>query len=183
MRSSFGFLTFLGVLFVFGGVAHAAEVRGTLAQPAVVWINDGSTAPTRIFDMHNRDRQFVPGLLVVRAGQSVRFPNDDSFYHSIYSVSPSNPFDIGYYGTGPGKVIAFDKAGLVEVRCHIHFAMHGVIIVTEGPSTDGPVKSFDLTDVAPGTHSLFVRAENGDVKIKTVTVPNAASKIDLGLVN
>lgn len=183
MRLSSTFLALLCAFAACAGAAGAAEVRGTLAAPAAVWINDGSTAQPRIFDMHNRDRQFVPGLLMVRAGQSVRFPNDDSFYHSIYSVSAANPFDIGYYGTGPGKVIAFDKPGLVEVRCHIHFSMHGVIVVTEGPSTGGPVKSFDLTDVLPGTHPLFVRTENGEVKVKTVTIPNAASKIDLGQVN
>ena len=183
MRVSLGLFLVCVLGLGLGGVASAAEVRGTVSTPSVVWINDGSAPPARTLDMHNRDRQFVPGLIVVRTGQAVRFPNDDAFYHSIYSDSLSNPFDIGYYGTGPGKVIAFDKPGVVEVRCHIHFSMHGVIIVTEGPYTDGPVKSFDLQNVAPGTHTLFMRTEKGDVKSKTVTVPSAASKIDLGQVS
>lgn len=163
--------------------AAAAEVRGSVSGPSVVWINDGSNAPATTFDMRNRDRQFVPGMLVIRAGQSVRFPNDDPIYHSIYSPSVANPFDIGYYGNGPGKTIAFDKPGLVEVRCHIHFSMQGVIIVTDGPSSGGLVKNFILTNVLPGTHTLYIRTERGDLKTKTVTVPNASSKVDLGSVS
>ena len=182
MRVFLGLSFLAAMTLALAGGASAADVRGTVAVPSVVWINDGSQAPARTLDMHNRDRQFVPGLIVVRTGQAVRFPNDDAFYHSIYSDSPSNPFDIGYYGTGPGKVIAFDHPGIVEVRCHIHFSMHGVIVVTEGPYTDGLVKSFDLQNVAPGTHTLFVRDEKGDLKTKTLTIPAGPAKIDLGQV-
>lgn len=164
----------------FQSAAGAAEVRGTVNEPSVVWINDGSSSSKDVLDMRNKDRQFVPGLLIARVGQSVRFPNDDSFYHSIYSASPADPFDIGYYGNGPGKVISLDKAGVVEVRCHIHFSMHGVIIVTDGPSTTGLTKSFDLTNVQPGSHTLYIRNEKGDLKTKNVVIPNANSTIDLG---
>lgn len=179
MRFFFGMVLAVFALAL-GSVASAADVRGTLSVPGIVWINDGSAPPARTLDMHNRDRQFVPGVVVVRTGQAVRFPNDDVFYHSIYSDSVSNPFDIGYYGTGPGKVIAFERPGVVEVRCHIHFSMHGVIVVTEGPHTDGAVKSFELQNVAAGTHTLFARTEKGELKTKTVTIPAGAGKIDLG---
>src|SRR5579864_2764333 len=85
--------------------ANAATVTGTTIEPSIVWVSDGSTAPDVESQVHNQNRQFVPSLIVIRAGDSVRFPNDDPFFHSIYSASPNDSFDIGYYGYGPGKLV------------------------------------------------------------------------------
>ena len=160
--------------------AAAAVVSGTLQEPGIVWINDGSHTDETLATMRNRDRQFEPGTIVIRAGMSVQFPNDDSIYHSIYSTSQIDPFDIGFYGFGPGKVVLFPKAGIVEVRCHIHSSMHGVIVVADGPFTAGLVKSFSFADVASGTHTLFVRNARGELKTKNITVPAGRGRVDLG---
>ncbi|MBC5815348.1 MAG: hypothetical protein GIW97_02300, partial [Candidatus Eremiobacteraeota bacterium] len=117
--------------------AVAATVSGNMEHPGVVWISQSAPAKAGEFDMRNRDRQFIPELLIVHAGDSVRFPNDDPYYHSIYSVTPQDPFDIGYYGTGPGKVVPFGTFGAIEVRCHINPSMHGTIVVADGPATSG----------------------------------------------
>lgn len=160
--------------------ASAAEVSGTVQEPSIVWINDGSRADETLATMRNKDRQFVPGTIVIRAGMSVQFPNDDPIYHSIYSTSQLDPFDIGFYGFGPGKVVPFSKAGIVEVRCHIHTSMHGVIVVADGPSTQGLVKSFSFGDVLAGTHTLFMRDARGELKTKSIMVPSGRGRIDLG---
>ena len=41
-----------------------------------------------------------PRIIVVAVGTSVEFPNDDSLFHSIFSVSPAKPFELGRYGRG-----------------------------------------------------------------------------------
>lgn len=138
-------------------VARAATYTGTLAQAGVVWISDGSKpAPVPEAQMRNTHKSFVPDLLVITAGSSVRFPNDDPFFHSIYSASGPDAFDIGFYDNGPGKVVPFPKPGVNLVRCHIHGTMHATIVVVDGPwaQTHAANEQYTLGDVRPGTHTL-----------------------------
>jgi len=154
-------------------IAAAATYTGTLAQPGVVWISDGSKpAPMPEASMHNTHKSFVPEMIVITAGTNVRFPNDDGFYHSIYSESAADPFDIGFYDTGPGKIVAFPNPGVDDVRCHIHGSMHGVIIIVDGPyaQTTAPGASYTLTNVRPGEHTLHVWTADGGEKTSTIHI-------------
>ena len=172
MRVFLGLSFLAAMTLALAGGASAAEVRGTVAVPSVVWINDGSQAPPRTLDMHNRDRQFVPGLIVVRTGQAVRFPNDDSFYHSIYSDSKPDAFDIGYYGPGPGKAVTMEKPGVINVRCHIHPRMHATIVVVDGPYALPESGHYSLSGVAPGTYTLRAWSARAGERTMTVNVPS-----------
>lgn len=157
----------------------SATVTGKVNRPSVVWISQTRLQPTVEVEMRNRDRQFIPAVLTVPLGSSVRFPNDDPYFHSIYSVSKGDPFDIGYYGYGPGKLVRFNESAVVDVRCHIHPKMHGVIIVTDGPTTGGVVNSFSLNDVTPGTHLLHVWNDSGERSVSIMVAPRRPT-IDLG---
>jgi len=128
-----------GFCFAAAASAGAATVSGKMEHPGVVWISQLAPAKAGELDMRNRDRQFIPELLIVHAGDSVRFPNDDPYYHSIYSVTPQDPF-----------VVPFTTSGVIEVRCHIHPSMHGTIIVADGLATSSPVSVFSLSDVKSG---------------------------------
>jgi plastocyanin len=154
-------------------VAFAGTYTGTLPEPGIAWISDGSKpAPMPEASMHNTHKSFVPEMIVITAGTNVRFPNDDGFYHSIYSESPADPFDIGFYDTGPGKIVAFPNAGVDDVRCHIHGSMHGVIVIVDGPyaQTNAPNATYTLTNVRPGEHTLHVWTPDGGEKTSTVRV-------------
>jgi hypothetical protein len=122
--------------------------------------------------MRNTHKSFVPDFLVITAGSSVRFPNDDSFFHSIYSESPADPFDIGFYDNGPGKLVPFAKSGVVEVRCHIHGTMHATILVVDGPwaQTKAPGEKYTLTGVRPGSHVLHEWSEQSGEKTTRVNL-------------
>jgi plastocyanin len=135
----------------------AATYSANLAQPGVVWISDDSKpAALPESEMRNKEKSFVPDLLVITAGSSVRFPNDDPFFHSIYSEGGPDAFDIGFYDSGPGKVVAFPKPGVNLVRCHIHGTMHATIVVVDGPfaQTRDAGEKYTLTGVRPGSHIL-----------------------------
>src|ERR1700694_5445449 len=94
--------------------AAAATVTGQLAEPGIAWVSQGQRGKaTDEQSMRNTHKAFVPDFLAIAAGSSVRFPNDDSFFHSIYSESDPDPFDIGFYDTGPGKVVTFEKPGVI----------------------------------------------------------------------
>lgn len=152
------------------GVARAGTVTGSARGADVIWISSGVATTGAIAEMRNRDKTFVPPLLVVPAGAEVRFPNDDPFYHSIYSISAADPFDIGYYGPGPGKVVAFPHAGIVRVHCHIHASMSGTIVVVDGPATEPLGPTFALTDVPPGTWTLHFWSDAAGERTERVTV-------------
>ena len=180
-------MNFAGILLlalVLAGTSTAAAgavtVSGNLEHPAVVWISEPNQPKVAQLEMRNRERQFIPELLIVHAGDSVRFPNDDPYYHSIYSVSAQDPFDIGYYGTGPGKVVLFSTPGVVEVRCHIHPSMHGTIIVADGPASTGAVSAFSLSGISPGKHTLHVWTDGGTERTVQITIPTGKPTIDVG---
>ncbi|GAC1394279.1 MAG: hypothetical protein NVSMB31_14530 [Vulcanimicrobiaceae bacterium] len=181
MRLTLAALSCALVLTV-GGIssARAATVTGSLAKASVVWITQRSQPRNIEAEMRNRDRSFNPGLIVIAAGTSVRFPNDDPYFHSIYAVSASDPFDIGYYGNGPGKLVLFGSPGVIDVHCHIHPSMHGVIIVADGPATAGPVTSFSLSGITPGSHSLHIWNEAAGERSVDVVIPGQKSSVDLG---
>ncbi len=138
---------------------RAASYSGTLAQSGVVWISDGSQpAALPESSIHNTHKAFVPELLVITAGSAVRFPNDDQFFHSIYSEGGPDPFDIGFYDSGPGKLVLFARPGVVSLRCHIHGTMHATVVVVDGPwaQTQSPNEKYTLTGVRPGNHVLHI---------------------------
>jgi hypothetical protein len=162
--------------------ASAATVRGTLALPGVVWVSDGSApvpGPEQLMRQH--DKTFVPDLVVVSVGGSVRFPNDDNFYHSVYSASDDDPFDIGFYDTGPGKLVTFATAGVDQITCHIHAIMHATVVVVDGPwaRTMGNGQGFILNNVRPGKHDLHVWSLDGGERKMPLDVPNAAARVIL----
>ena len=162
--------------------ASAAQISGKTTA-SVVWISAPSAVPqSGDFTMVNHHKSFLPSLLVVPRGSSVRFPNEDPFYHSIYSDSKLDPFDIGYYDTGPGKVVPFARAGVVNVHCHIHVYMHATIVVVDGPYAQvGSDGQYHLLGVPRGTFVLHTwDARNGE-RDRTVRVPDANARLTLNL--
>ncbi|MBI2772418.1 MAG: methylamine utilization protein [Burkholderiales bacterium] len=79
--------------------------------------------------VNQKGKAFVQKKLVVKAGDSVRFVNDDPFAHNVFSLSDTKSFDLGSYGQGLGKTVVLDKAGTVEVECAVHPDMKMVIEV------------------------------------------------------
>ena len=62
------------------------------------------------------------------------FPNDDDFYHNVFSYSKTKRFDLGRYRkTDRPPVEVFDKPGVVKLYCEIHHHMRGVILVLDTP--------------------------------------------------
>jgi plastocyanin len=96
--------------------------------------------------MDQRDRAFLPRVLVVSVGSQVEFPNNDSVSHQVYSFSPAKRFQLALYKGESHPPVTFDQAGLVVLGCNIHDSMVGYIYVT-------PARYFGTTD-ASGTLKL-----------------------------
>jgi len=159
------------ITIIVAAPAGAATYMGVAKTPSVVWVTDTPPPlPAAEPEMHQSMKSFVPGLVIVPLGGSVRFPNDDPFYHSVYSDSPGNEFDLGLYDTGPGKSVHFDTPGIVDIHCHVHGTMHATVIVVDGPyaQTQAPDEHYRIDGLSPGRHVLHVWS--GGVVAPTTTI-------------
>src|SRR3989454_971159 len=124
---------------------------------AVVYLEGaGPPAPPVTVQIAINDKEFVPRVVVVPLGSTVRFPNHDPFDHNVFSASDPNQFDLGQYGRGEAKGRTFTSPGLVRVFCNIHPRMVAFVLVTVNrlsaqPAADG---TFVIDDVAPGAYML-----------------------------
>jgi plastocyanin len=164
--------------------ASGQPLRATEAAEAVVYFR--SRTPQKVepakepVSMITRRKQFVPRVLAVTAGSSVRFPNEDPILHNAFSTSPNNAFDTGLYGSGAGAVHTFTSPGLVKVYCNVHHSMFGHILVLDTPHFTRPDATgrFELRDVPDAEGDLVVFHDRAD-PWRSRVVPSAASEVTI----
>jgi plastocyanin len=169
------------------GLSFAAPVAGRVTildkndRPAddvgqaVIWLEGppaAAAAPVRA-EIGTSDKEFSPHVLVVPAGSTVSFPNNDPFNHNVFSLSEENPFDLGLYGRGESREVRFTRAGIVRVFCNVHAQMSAIVVVRDNPwfgqpSGDG---SFTLPQVPPGRYRLHAWHERAPAVSREVQVP------------
>jgi plastocyanin len=153
---------------------------------AVVYLE---TAPQPAFEeggeMHATMRQehetFVPHVLAIRVGTVVDFPNGDPFFHNVFSLSKTRPFDLGRYARGHSKAIRFDEPGIVRVFCDIHSHMSAFILVFAHrffAVTDDQGR-YRIDRVPPGTYTMTAWYEGVARQSRTFTVPDEGGTVDV----
>jgi plastocyanin len=127
---------------------------------------------TKVATIEQRDRRFVPDLVVIPAGSSVVFPNFDPIFHNVFSLSKPKTFDLGNYPKGQSRTVAFAKPGPVFVYCHLHPNMSASVIVTPNQwSTIADASGrFALPDVPPGTYTIVAWHKTAGTFRQTVKV-------------
>ena len=155
-------------------VANAAPPTGTVrgkvvlqkrgkavvdASGVVVYVvGFKQSAPAGVIPgMRQQGSNFVPELIAITAGQSVGFPNQDTQFHNVFSVSPAHRFDLGQYKKGGSKVRKFPRVGIVSVYCNIHPKMAATILVLPNRAFTTTSKDgrFQIKGVPAGTHKVF----------------------------
>lgn len=61
--------------------------------------------------------------LTIKAGDSIRFLNEDPWFHNVFSLSDLKTFDLGSYPKGQSKTVTFEKPGQADIECAIHPGM------------------------------------------------------------
>ncbi|OFW10697.1 MAG: hypothetical protein A3G20_07775 [Acidobacteria bacterium RIFCSPLOWO2_12_FULL_59_11] len=124
-----------------------------------------------------RNQRFEPELLIVPVGTTVSFPNSDPIFHNIFSLSKAKQFDLGYYPAGETRTVKFEKAGIVQVYCHIHTDMNAAIVVAPSAwhAQPGPDGKFVLRDVPGGTQEVVVWHKAAGFIRKKIQVPESGS--------
>lgn len=88
-----------------------------------------SLAGATEFRITQKNQQFNPRTLTIKAGDEVVFVNDDTGTHNVFSESATNSFDLKAQRPGASTRVAFPKPGKVDVRCAIHPSMRMTIEV------------------------------------------------------
>lgn len=82
-------------------------------------------------ELSQRAKTFEPSVMAVTVNSTVSFPNLDPFYHNVFSYSKTKRFDLGKYSESQTKFVTFDRPGIVQVFCEIHYSMRAYVHVLE----------------------------------------------------
>ena len=112
------------------------------------------------YSIEQRHKAFKPSVLVIPVGSRVMFPNQDTIFHNVFSLSPPAPFDLGLYRAGSSKGRVFVEPGTYRVFCNIHPEMTATIVVvpTSFIAPVDPSGNYRLT-LPEGRYSLTAWSE------------------------
>ena len=148
-------LTFRGKV----AVVHRSSRKSGSAD-VVVWLTPAhpiepvvSSPPARLVQ---KDKRFSPHVVAVRVGTEIEFPNQDPFFHDVFSIYRGKPFDLGLYESGTTRKVKFSQPGVSYIFCNIHPEMSAAVVAVPTPhfaltSEDG---SFQIAHVPPGHYKM-----------------------------
>jgi plastocyanin len=158
--------------------AQAVELKGKVqlsrnghrlkdASKLVLWLTPVGNTPaaaapvqpsSQIPQLVQKDKSFHPSLLVIPAGGKVEFPNQDPFFHNVFSLFDGKRFDLGLYESGTTRFVQFDKPGISFIFCNIHAQMSAVVIAVNTPyyAISDAHGDIAIKDVVPGRYQMHL---------------------------
>ncbi len=157
-----------------GGALSVVRARHATVPGTVVWLTPITSGSDPVVALPNpppaavgslrlvqKNKTFVPHILVVPTGSSVEFPNRDPFFHNVFSLFEGKRFDLGLYEAGTSRTVRFDRSGISYIFCNIHPQMSAIVITIATPwsaiATAGGQVS--VADVPYGRYLLHVWSE------------------------
>lgn len=144
-----------------GRVSLTDAKKKSTAAGVVIWLESSNprTAGTGgRFVLDQKNKRFLPHVMVIPLGSQVEFPNHDPIFHNAFSNFAGQPFDTGLYAPGTSQKITFRREGAVRVFCNIHAQMSAVIVVVPSQhySTSDARGTIRLDNVPPGEYTMKV---------------------------
>jgi len=131
--------------------------------------------PAKPAEMDQRKMQFIPHVLPVVPGTTVRFLNSDPTPHNVFS--PDNEkYNLGTWPEKETKDYTFNKCTKVPCvytqLCRVHAEMEGYVVVLQNPffAVTGKDGRYEIDNVPPGSYSLGVWHAKAKFQPKPVTV-------------
>lgn len=133
--------------------------------------------------LRQRNARFDPSFLVAVAGQSVRFANDDTIFHNVFSFSRPNDFNLGVYPAGESRSVRLAHAGVVKVYCSIHESMTATVLVTPTPllARASAAGEYRVEGVPTGTFDVTVWNQRLPAVTRRITVGGGTARLDVAL--
>jgi len=169
------------------GVRPLQTPRASEIRNVVVYVKD-APAPAALdpveAEMHQVGEMFTPGVLAVTRGSTVHFPNDDPFFHNVFSLSNASAFDLGRYRRGESRSVVMETPGLVKVYCDLHSYMSAVIVVLDHPhfAIPGQDGAFLIETVPAGRFAVAAWHERiGESTAAVVVEPGGRASVEFEL--
>jgi plastocyanin len=147
------------------GLRDSGDIVVSLEAPGLV-----VTPPAAPAKMDQKNILFVPHVLPVVRGTTVRFYNSDHEPHNVYS--PEGRYNLGTWPFGESRDYTFEQPGIFTQLCRIHPDMLAFIVVLETPYfvvTDEQGR-FRIEGVPAGEYRLVAWSEEYDYVEQAVTV-------------
>lgn len=161
------------------------------ASNVVVWLVPLSPAlktaatPQAKYRLVQRDKRFRPHVLVVTTGSFVEFPNEDPFFHNVFSLFNGQRFDLGLYEAGSSRKVRFDREGVSYIFCNIHPEMSAIVLALRTPffATSNASGNLVIPDVPAGAyevHAWYEKANEAKLNAATHEVNLTVASHSLG---
>jgi hypothetical protein len=135
-----------------------------------------------------RNKTFEPHVFIVRLGTMVEFPNQDPFFHNIFSLYDGRRFDLGLYESGTKRSVKFDRPGVSYLFCNIHAEMSAVVLSVDTPyfalsDQNGKVTIGNVPDGRYQMHVWYERSAPEQLQQLTKVLMISDSSRNLGVVH
>jgi plastocyanin len=124
----------------------------------VVYVKEApGTFTPKTVNMDQKQLTFVPHLLVVTKGDTVKFLNHDNVAHNVYSPDV-DAFNLGTFKQNEDRPHLFKKEGAYSILCSIHPEMLGYVFASQNPyaAAVDAKGHYTIQGVPPGTYKLAV---------------------------
>jgi plastocyanin len=154
-------------------VVGAHRTRPASIPSTVVWLTPQAGSEIQVpklapstdgsLRLVQKNKSFEPHILVVPVGSAVAFPNQDPFFHNVFSLFEAKRFDLGLYEAGSSRLVHFDRAGVSYIFCNIHPEMGAVVIALATPfyAVSNAAGQLNIPDVPYGRWVLHIWSEHG----------------------
>jgi plastocyanin len=134
------------------------------------------TYPAKAHAMDQRGMKFIPRILVITQGDSVKFLNNDNVAHNVYTPDGEG-YNLGTFKQNEDASYTFKKTGVYSQLCSIHPEMLAYVFVGQNPyaSAVDAKGRYTIKGVPPGTYQLAVWNAN-KLKAADKSVTAAAGK-------
>ncbi|MBS1790315.1 MAG: hypothetical protein JST85_21500 [Acidobacteria bacterium] len=167
-----------------------SKLKSRDAGSVVVWLKptDGSTPRSSSKQrkiITQRDKRFSPHVVAIEAGSEVDFPNEDPYFHNVFSIFNGRRFDLGLYASGETRPVNFNRPGISYIFCNIHPKMSAVVVALDTPYFGISDRSgeFIINNVPAGEYRLSVWHERAKPEAlaalsRTVQISGAIADLD-----
>jgi plastocyanin len=166
-----------------GSIKGTVKATGLASNAeAVIYIQQvsGAAPAPKSVDMDQKQFQFIPHVLPIVAGNTVKFLNSDPTPHNVFSPDYEK-YNLGTWPQGQTKEHAFTKCAkppcVYTQLCRVHPEMEGFVVVLQNPyfAVTDKTGQFEIQNVPPGSYTLAVWHAKLKAQPKPVTVEDAKS--------
>jgi len=167
--------TVTGIVAVSQALVRTGDPKG--GKEVIVYLEPiGAALPPAApgsAEMDQKGLVFLPHVLAVRTGTTVKFLNNDSVEHNVYLLDEQSgaTLDLGTWAQGVSVSHAFNSAGTSIILCKLHLEMAAYVVALDTPwfttailEEESQQARFRLEGVPPGDYR--VRAWHKKLRLK-----------------